>query len=92
MNISIQPLAKDIWETFTNDCAGKIDSMQELIEGKFPKALSKLFTVKGKGLFPAPQEISLNCSRPDWAMMCKHVAAVLYGVGVRLNEDPQLVA
>jgi uncharacterized Zn finger protein len=90
VTISIQPLAKDIWETLTNYCAGKIDSMQELIEGKFPKALSELFTAKGKGLFPAPQEISLECSCPDWAMMCKHVAAVLYGVGARLDDDPSL--
>lgn len=90
VNISIQPLAKDIWETLTNDCAGKIDSMQELIEGKFPKALSELFSAKGKGVFPVPQEISLECSCPDWAMMCKHVAAVLYGVGARLDDDPSL--
>jgi uncharacterized Zn finger protein len=90
VHISIQPLAKDIWDTLTNDCAGKIDSMQELIEGKFPKALSELFTAKGKGLFPAPQEISLICSCPDWANMCKHVAAVLYGVGARLDDDPSL--
>lgn len=90
VNISIQPLSKDSWEAITKDCAGKIDSLQELIAGKFPKALSELFTAKGKGLFPAPKEISLNCSCPDWANMCKHVAAVLYGVGVRLDDDPTL--
>jgi uncharacterized Zn finger protein len=90
VNISIQPLARDIWEALTNDCAGKIDSMQELLEGKFPKALSELFTAEGKGLFPAPKEISLKCSCPDWAIMCKHVAAVLYGVGARLDDDPSL--
>lgn len=64
--------------------------MQELIEGRFPKTLDELFTAKGKGLFPAPKEISLNCSCPDWANMCKHVAAVLYGVGARLDENPGL--
>jgi len=90
VTISIQSLPKDIWETLTNDCTGKIDSMQELIEGKFPKALSELFTAKGKGLFPAPKEISLECSCPDYAIMCKHVAAVLYGIGVRLDDDPSL--
>jgi len=90
VTINIQSLPKDIWETLTNDCTGKIDSMQELIEGKFPKALSELFTAKGKGLFPAPKEISLNCSCPDYANMCKHVAAVLYGIGARLDDDPSL--
>lgn len=90
VTITIQPLSKDVWEVITKDCAGKIDSLHELIEGKFPKALSDLFTAKGKGLFPAPKEIQLNCSCPDWANMCKHVAAVLYGVGARLDDDPAL--
>ena len=90
VTISIQALSKDIWETLTNDCAGKIDSMQELIEGKFPKALSELFTAKGRGLFPAPKEISLKCSCPDYANMCKHIAAVLYGIGTRLDDDHSL--
>lgn len=90
VTITIQPLSKDVWEAITKDCAGKIDSLHELIEGKFPKALSDLFTTKGKGLFPAPKEIVLNCSCPDWANMCKHVAAVLYGVGARLDDDPTL--
>lgn len=90
VTIIIQSLSKDIWEAITKECAGKIESLQELIEGKFPKALSELFTAKGKGLFPAPEEISLNCSCPDWANMCKHVAAVLYGVGARLDDDSSL--
>ena len=90
VDIAIQPLAKDTWEAITKACEGKIDSLQELIEGKFPKALSELFTVRGKGLFPAPGEISLNCSCPDWAYMCKHVAAVLYGIGARLDDNLEL--
>lgn len=90
INVTIRPFARDVWETITKDCAGKIDSLQELIEGKFPKALSALFTAKGKGLFPAPREITLQCSCPDGAKMCKHVAAALYGVGARLDDDPTL--
>ncbi|PKM38951.1 MAG: hypothetical protein CVV03_12670, partial [Firmicutes bacterium HGW-Firmicutes-8] len=90
VDIAIQPLAKDTWEAITKACEGKIDSLQELIEGNFPKALSELFTVQGKGLFPAPEEISLNCSCPDWAYMCKHVAAVLYGIGARLDDNLEL--
>lgn len=90
VTISIEALPKDIWETLTSGCAGKIDSLQELIDGKFPKALSELFTAKGKGLFPAPKEISLQCNCPDYATMCKHVAAVLYGIGARLDDDPSM--
>jgi uncharacterized Zn finger protein len=68
-------------------CAGQ-HSLQEL--WSFPKGLAELFTAKGSGLFPAPQEIDFHCSCPDWAYMCKHVAAVLYGIGTRLDEDPSL--
>ncbi|MCF8568477.1 SWIM zinc finger family protein [Alicyclobacillus tolerans] len=90
VDIAIQPLDRTAWESITKSCEGKIDSLQELLEGKFPKALSELFTEKGKGLFPTPKQISLNCSCPDYANMCKHVAAVLYGVGARLDEIPAL--
>jgi uncharacterized Zn finger protein len=90
ITIAILPLAEKNWETLTKECAGKMDSLQELIEGKFPKGLSELFTARGKGLFPAPKEINLKCNCPDGAEMCKHVAAALYGVGVRLDDDPTL--
>ncbi|WP_218918442.1 SWIM zinc finger family protein [Paenibacillus durus] len=88
--ITITPLSKATWEAVVQECAGKIDSLQELVTGKFPKGLSELFTAKGKGLFPAPKEIVFSCSCPDSARMCKHVAAVLYGVGARLDEDSAL--
>ncbi len=90
VEIAIRPLAARVWEKIKKTCEGKIESLPELMEGKFPKALGELFAAKRGGLFPTPQEITLNCSCPDWAMMCKHVAAVLYGVGVRLDEDPSL--
>lgn len=44
-----------------------------------------------KGLFPAPKEMMFFCTCPDWADMCKHVAAVLYGVGNRLDQQPELL-
>lgn len=90
IEINIVPLSKKVWENIIKDCAGKIASLQELIEGKFPKALTELFTAQGKGLFPSPKEIKLNCSCPDSANMCKHVASALYGVGARLDDDPVL--
>jgi uncharacterized Zn finger protein len=88
--IAILPLDQKNWHALTKECAGKIDSLQELIAGKFPMGLSELFTARGKGLFPAPREITLQCNCPDGAKMCKHIAAALYGVGVRLDDDPTL--
>jgi uncharacterized Zn finger protein len=90
VEVKISPLMGNQWEKIKKACAGRIDSLPELIDGKFPKALSDLFTTKGSGLFPAPREITFQCSCPDWAVMCKHVAAVLYGVGTRLDENPAL--
>jgi len=68
----------------------RIESVSDLIEGKFPKELGQLFLTQGNGLFPSPGEIHMNCTCPDWADMCKHVAAVPYGVGARLDQDPLL--
>jgi uncharacterized Zn finger protein len=51
----------------------------------------KVVTDRQTGLFPGPQQIELKCSCPDWADMCKHVAAVLYGIGARLDQKPGLL-
>jgi len=90
VTMQIKPISKTIWTEIRAACEGQLASLQELLEGRFPKSLAELFTAKGSGLFPSPKEIEFKCSCPDWAYMCKHVAAVLYGVGTRLDEDPSL--
>ncbi len=90
VEISIKPLKNEIWKAMAAECAGKIHSLGELFEGRFPVELSTLFTAREKGIFPSPREIDFECSCPDYAFMCKHVAAVLYGVGARLDKDPSL--
>lgn len=91
VDIRIKRLAKTRWTGVKGQCAGKIDSLVELLQGSISKGVMKIVTNKGKGLFPAPREIALNCSCPDWAIMCKHVAATLYGVGARLDHEPELL-
>ena len=90
VHVNIQPFKRPAWAEIRKQAEGKIESLQELMEGTFPKDLAHLFTAKGSGLFPSPKEITFTCSCPDWATMCKHVAATLYGVGVKLDNDPQL--
>ena len=90
VEISIDTLSKEKWERVTALCNNSIESLEQLIEGKFPKELDVLFKEKEYGLFPAPKEIHFDCSCPDWASMCKHVAAVLYGIGARLDLNPML--
>jgi uncharacterized Zn finger protein len=90
VEIKIKSISKASWKKLKQDSAGELASLQELLDGRFPKALNEIFTAKGKGLFPSPAEIDFKCSCPDWAYMCKHVAATLYGIGTRLDEDPGL--
>lgn len=89
VEIRISPLSEERCQYAMRQCEKKIENMERLLKGKFPEELKELFTGEN-GLFPAPREISFNCSCPDWALMCKHVAAVLYGIGARFDEDPLL--
>jgi uncharacterized Zn finger protein len=91
VKISIAPVKAAHWKTICRDCSGTIDSLVELLQGKLAKGVMDRVCREGDGLFPAPREIALSCSCPDWADMCKHVAAVLYGVGARLDQKPQLL-
>jgi uncharacterized Zn finger protein len=88
--IKIKPLAAPVWKKIVGNAAGRIGSLQTLLAGGFPADLQDLFFSRERGLFPRPAEISLDCSCPDYAVMCKHVAAVLYGVGARLDAKPAL--
>ncbi|MEW6666324.1 MAG: antitoxin Xre-like helix-turn-helix domain-containing protein [Thermodesulfobacteriota bacterium] len=91
VNIEIRKLAKNKWAQVRNRCAGQIGSLLELLQGKLSKGVMAVVTDRDSGLFPHPGEITLHCTCPDWAVMCKHVAAVLYGVGARLDEKPELL-
>ena len=90
VNIKIDVLNRENSENIIKAVGRRIDSVADLASGKFPKDFAELFLVQNKGLFPSPKEIHMSCSCPDWAGMCKHVAAVLYGVGARLDQDPLL--
>lgn len=91
VDIKIKPLARSKWTAIKGQCAGRIDSLVELLRGSLSKGVMEIVTRKGEGLFPSPREIALSCSCPDWAAMCKHVAATLYGGGARLDHKPGLL-
>lgn len=90
VKVEVKPLNQDAYSAVTASMQGTIGSLAELLHGQFPKELGALFTKPREGLFPAPEEIAMTCTCPDWATLCKHVAATLYGVGVRVDEDPKL--
>lgn len=90
VEIFIENLDQSKWQEVLKLCNRRIDTLEQLIEGKFPKELEILFTDKKYSLFPPPEKIHFDCSCPDWAYMCKHVAAVLYGIGARFDLNPML--
>ena len=89
--VGIAAVPKTQWQSICRDCAGGIDSLVELLRGRFSKAVMERICRQDKGLFPRPSEIKFSCSCPDFASMCKHVAAALYGVGARLDQKPELL-
>ncbi|MDR0670848.1 MAG: hypothetical protein LBF64_00885 [Oscillospiraceae bacterium] len=90
IKIKIDPLDEEKWAKIVKKVANRIGSIAELAEGKFSQELADVFMRKGDGLFPSPRQIHMDCDCPDWAGMCKHLAAVMYGVGNRLDSAPLL--
>ena len=90
VDITIKPVSKKLLKEITKVSSQHLDDMDDLLSGVFPQKLAKVFLKKGAGLFPSHHEINFECSCPDWASLCKHVAATLYGVGVRLDKKPEM--
>ena len=91
VEVKIARVDKARWQSICKDCAGAIDSLIELLQGKLSKSVMERVCRQKTGLFPSPAEIDLSCDCPDGAYMCKHVAAVLYGIGARLDKQPDLL-
>jgi uncharacterized Zn finger protein len=89
--VDIRPLPRPAWKSIKERCTGRIASLLDLLQGRLSTGVMEIVTDREQGLFPSPREIRMECSCPDWARMCKHVAAVLYGVGTRLDEQPELL-
>jgi uncharacterized Zn finger protein len=91
VRVTVGPVPRARWSAICKDCAGGIDSVVELLQGRFSTGVMTRLCEDKTGLFPSPKDILFTCSCPDWASMCKHVAAVLYGIGARLDHQPELL-
>jgi uncharacterized Zn finger protein len=91
VDIAVKPLARKKWKILCQQCTGRIGSMLELLQGQLSNQVMQIVTDPKTGLFPDPDEITLCCDCPDWADMCKHIAAVLYGIAARLDHQPELL-
>jgi uncharacterized Zn finger protein len=91
VKIKIKTLPAKTWQSLKQDCARSINSLLDLLQGKFDEAVMQRMAQAEGGLFPKPAEIDMNCNCPDDASVCKHLAAVIYGVGTRLDAAPELL-
>jgi uncharacterized Zn finger protein len=91
ISVTIRSLDPSRWKEIASACTGKVDSLIDLLKGNLSAQVMEVVTHRERGLFPGPGQIELRCSCPDWAEMCKHVAAVLYGIGARLDQQPELL-
>jgi len=90
VTIAIASMARARWRRVVARCTGRIGSLVGLLRGELSDDVLAVLTDATDGLFPEPREMTLDCSCPDSAEVCKHVAAVLYGVGIRLDARPEL--
>jgi uncharacterized Zn finger protein len=91
VEVTVKPQPAASWAAIVRACTGQIGSLVDLLQGRLSEPVMQLVSRQDGGLFPSPREIRFRCTCPDGAFMCKHVAAALYGVGARLDEDPALL-
>src|SRR5882724_2529305 len=89
--IEIDAIKPDAWRVLRRECAGGIGSRLDLLAGKLSDPVMAKLCADRTGMFPTPSSIRFTCSCPDYATMCKHVAATMYGVGARLDHAPELL-
>ena len=91
VTIDITGLDGKRWKAIRSECSESIDSLLDLLSGKLSEGVMKRLTDQRSGLFPSPKEIKMSCSCPDYSSCCKHLAAVMYGIGARLDNEPELL-
>jgi uncharacterized Zn finger protein len=91
VRLDVASLAPNRWKQLCQQCSGSVASAVELLQGRVDRAVMSAMSSRQSGLFPASNELKMTCSCPDSARLCKHVAAVLYGVGARLDDHPELL-
>jgi hypothetical protein len=91
VTFDVAPLPLDKWGAILGRCRGHVATILDLLRGTFPPHVMEAVCDPALGLFPLPHEMTYRCSCPDWASMCKHIAAIIYGVASRLDSEPELL-
>lgn len=92
IEIKLQPLSEKDWDKVTDAMAAQAVFAARLLSGEMPQNIEEAFGKARLSLFPTSiKELSTDCSCPDWANPCKHIAAVYYLLAERFDEDPFLI-
>ena len=91
IKIKVDKMPSKAWKSLCSQCNSSVTNTIDLLRGKLPEPVLKTLTNPDNDLFPRSSEIHLECDCLDWAQLCKHLAAVLYGVGNRLDDSPELL-
>jgi len=91
VRIDIRPLADDQWERAIDAMAEQALFAARLLAGEMPPEIEQAFQAAGVSLFPTSDDVAMRCSCPDWAVPCKHIAAVYYLLGEEFDRDPFLL-
>ena len=89
VSLRVRRLDPAAWTAICAACAGRIGSLLELRQGRLSEDIAEVVTHRDSGMFPQPGEIAASCECGDTTTLCKHAAAVLSGVGSRLDESPE---
>ncbi len=92
VRIEIQPLSEGDWERVADAMAEQALFAAKLLAGEMPPNIEEAFAAAKVSLFPASRkDLTTDCSCPDWANPCKHIAAVYYLLGEQFDADPFLL-
>lgn len=92
IKIRLHPLSTQDWEKVTDAMASQAIFAAKLLAGEMPTNIEEAFDTAHLSLFPTTQQdLQTDCSCPDWANPCKHIAAVYYILAERFDEDPFLL-
>ncbi|HHY22904.1 MAG TPA: hypothetical protein GX527_01520 [Clostridiaceae bacterium] len=92
VKIEIDKLTPQEWESIIEKMAEKAIFLAKLLTGEMPENIEEAFALAGTPLFPtSSRSINTNCSCPDYANPCKHIAAVYYILGQEFDKDPFMI-
>jgi uncharacterized Zn finger protein len=92
ITIQITPVSEANWTRAIARLASRADVVTRLLLSELPETIEEAFGELGLHLLPqSERDFTTECSCPDWANPCKHIAGVYYLLAASLDHDPFLL-